>query len=273
MKKDTLKFLKDNNVEVDSIIELKEGISNTNYLINDSYVLKEPFDVSFSRINSAIVAFQNKNNLTDISPAVLAYNTKLGLLLTKYLKGYHPLTKEELNDEIIDKIINLLSTFHLSSFDLPKLDYISLLTLYRNMIDTKDRIYLEVIESSSILQGELEISHMDLLLSNFMINDSKHLELIDYEFCSYAPKYFDLISLLEENNLNDNLKAKIICKYFDNEKEKEAFLAKYNTYAALSDLLWYHWAYARYINSGKEVFYEIAIHKKDALYKHLKLVD
>ena len=273
MEKSIEQFLKDNNISYVTIKLIKEGISNANYLIDNKYVLKVPYDRRFSRVRKETVDLENICFKNFLSPEVVAYDEENGFLLTKYIPNLRILNAQNTNYFEIKNIVEAIKKYHRIKADIPKLDYEKLLDSYRLKINPKERIYNSKLTYSKIFAGEYELSHFDLVDNNILLDSNSNVTLIDFEFACYAPKYFDLVSLLGENRFSKEIEEMIIDIYFDNKEEKNEFLAKKDELLAIADLLWYHWAKARSLSpfaDKKKIYLSIAKDKKESLEQYLK---
>ena len=127
MEKSIEQFLKDNNISYVTIKLIKEGISNANYLIDNKYVLKVPYDRRFSRVKKETVDLENICFKNFLSPEVVAYDEENGFLLTKYIPNLRILNAQNTNYFEIKNIVEAIKKYHRIKADMPKLDYEKLL--------------------------------------------------------------------------------------------------------------------------------------------------
>ncbi len=284
MKKETIlnkkqeQFLLDNGIKVKKVEIIKDGISNINFLINEEYVLKCGYDSNFFSLNQNNINLQNNiYKQLDLSVELIAVDYKNLFSLTKYIPNLTKLDSKKINYFQIIKLIDAIKAYKkLDNIELDKFDYNATLNRYRLLLPVKERLYFNQIENSPLINLELEISHLDLVDNNILFTKDNQVKIIDFEMGCKAFKYFDLTSLLEENNFKDNISQAIIHLYFKNEPENEEFyLNNFNSYCALLDLLWYTWAKARKINcpnNKKEEYEQIAVDKKESLIKNIQLI-
>lgn len=251
------------------IYNSNKGISNNNYIIDNRYILKESYDLHFEVINNFSFKIQEEMNKFNFSPKPIYIDTQRGIFLSEYIPFYKPV--EDITYLNIEKLVKILRKLHSLKIEGPHLDYEKSLDFYRLILPVRDRIYVEHLEKSPLLSKEQEISHFDLITDNLLVDRNSDLKLIDYEFCIYTPKYFDLTSLLFENNFPEFIQDSIINAYFkEDEENKKFYLDNKDEYRAIADLYWYHWAKARYLTSKKESFLNISIDKKNALFTYLR---
>lgn len=251
------------------------GLSNLNYLLGDEACLKVPYDSNFIFLNQGQIDFQNQANQVFISPKVIDYDLEKGFIITEYLKEYKPISTDNINLIQIKNIVKCLDTLHtLKVPSLHPLNYVKLLDNFRLKLEPQKRIYLSALENSSLLKENTEPTHFDLVAGNIMTNSQSDIKLIDFEMSLLAPKYFDLTSLLFENDFTDDIKKTIVEIYFASDLEGKAdYLYRQNELAGIADLLWYHWALARSLTCSedkKEQYIKISEQKKDDLFRRVK---
>jgi thiamine kinase-like enzyme len=266
-----LTFLLRNKITPTSIDIISKGVSNFNYLINNKYVLKCSYDMNFFSLSKDKVDFQNKfNSQEDLTVDIIDVDYINGFSLTKYLPSFKMINPSTINYYQIIKIVDTMKKYKsLKDVKLSTFNYNETLNKYRLMLDPKDRLYFKEIEENNLIYNELEISHLDLVDNNILFDKDNNIKIIDFEMVCLAFKNFDLVSLLSENNFNENINKTIIHLYFDNDLNKEnEFISNYSSYCSILDLLWYTWAKARQINcpySKKDIYQKIAEIKKERL--------
>ncbi len=271
LNNDQIAFLSKNKITPTSVDIISTGVSNFNYLINNKYVLKCSYDMNFFTLNKNKVDFQNKfHDLEDLTIQIIDVDYQKGYSLSKYLSNYKMIDTSLINYYQIIKLIDAMKKYKsIVDHNLETFNYNQVLNKYRLMISPKDRLYFKEIEESELLKSELEISHLDLVDNNILFDKDNHIKIIDFEMVCLSFKNFDLVSLLSENNFDENINQAIIHLYFENDINKEnEFLSNYSTYCSILDLLWYTWAKARSINCPickKEIYNKIAESKKERL--------
>lgn len=271
LNNDQIAFLSKNKITPTSVDIISTGVSNFNYLINNKYVLKCSYDMDFFTLNKNKVDFQNKfYDLEDLTIQIIDVDYQKGYSLSKYLSNYKMIDTSSINYYQIIKLIDTMKKYKsIKDHNLETFNYNQVLNKYRLMIQPKDRLYFKEIEESKLLKSELEISHLDLVDNNILFDKDNHIKIIDFEMVCLSFKNFDLVSLLSENNFDENINQAIIHLYFENDINKEnEFLSNYSTYCSILDLLWYTWAKARSINCPickKEIYNKIAEAKKERL--------
>lgn len=265
---------------INSIVFLG-GISNENFLINNKVVLRIPYNSSLvndKTNNNSLDSFQfemeniaYKNN---IGPELFHYSLITNTKLTKYLANYSQIKFDNLSDLNLEKVIEALKLIHTFNPTIYKeLNYFDDISNWlKDSIDTDFNLKTKVVQDFLCFFHKIydnlpkELSHCDVLESNILIKDS-NIKIIDFEYSSYTFKYFDLVSLLSENEINEKTRQKIISYYFkESEKEKEEFLKLEKILHKALDLYWYSWAISRKCNIDykDKIFEEIAKVKKES---------
>lgn len=266
--------------EINSIIFLG-GISNENFLINNKVVLRIPYKLNSNRDrfnNECLNLFQYEmeniayNN--NIGTKLFNYSLKRNTKLTKYLTNYKQIKFNNLSDLNLEKVIDTLKQIHsFKPSTYKELNFFDDISIWlKDSIDNDFNLKTKVVHDFLCFFHTIydslpkELSHCDALESNILIKDN-NIKIIDFEYSSYTFKYFDLVSLLSENDINENTKQKIINYYFkDSEKEKEEFLKLEKILHKALDLYWYSWAISRKCNIDykDKIFEEIAKVKKES---------
>ena len=266
--------------EINSII-FWGGISNENFLINNKVVLRIPYKLNSNRDrfnNECLNLFQYEmeniayNN--NIGTKLFNYSLKRNTKLTKYLTNYKQIKFNNLSDLNLEKVIDTLKQIHsFKPSTYKELNFFDDISIWlKDSIDNDFNLKTKVVQDFLCFFHTIydslpkELSHCDALESNILIKDN-NIKIIDFEYSSYTFKYFDLVSLLSENDINENTKQKIINYYFkDSEKEKEEFLKLEKILHKALDLYWYSWAISRKCNIDykDKIFEEIAKVKKES---------
>ena len=266
--------------EINSIIFLG-GISNENFLINNKVVLRIPYKLNSNRDrfnNECLNLFQyemeNIAYSNNIGTKLFNYSLKRNTKLTKYLTNYKQIKFNNLSDLNLEKAIDTLKQIHsFKPSTYKELNFFDDISIWlKDSIDNEFNLKTKVVQDFLCFFHTIydslpkELSHCDALESNILIKDN-NIKIIDFEYSSYTFKYFDLVSLLSENDINENTKQKIINYYFkDSEKEKEEFLKLEKILHKALDLYWYSWAISRKCNIDykDKIFEEIAKVKKES---------
>lgn len=249
--------------EVRTCVQLTDGFSNENYLINDAYVIRFILphgDTTISRSNEKKV-YETIAPL-NISEKLTYFDSKTGLKITKYVHNPTKYKTTPTNNEIL-LVAKSLKKLHRSKLRVP-FDYNATkkLKTYKKIISPELYINQEyekhVIDEykKHYLLEDVVLAHNDLVQGNLLFKFNG-LTIIDWEYSAMNSFYFDLASFVSENNLNDEQKEFFLSKYFgykySNRKKKIV-----DVFINLQDILFYYWALYLYKKRGNPIYQEIA---------------
>ena len=251
-------FEKLTNIKGIKSYKLKDGITNINYKIKTlqgDYAIRIPRRgmVGINHFNQAKVLEKVK----DLNVEVIYYDSQTGILISKYVK--HKKRKEVPVSELMTnlKILHNKSIENINEFNPFELLMKYKSTINKNLFDKE----MVVIEKARKLYQEypLVLCHNDLLFSNF-IKTKERTYLIDYEYAGKNIALFDIVSFINENNIN-NIKEQeeIVKQYFGGINKK--LLQDVKIMNIFQDLLWGYWAYMMFELYADKTFLDIALLK------------
>jgi thiamine kinase-like enzyme len=259
-------FYKITGVKVRSIEELTLGFSNLNYKVNDSYVLRlPPFYRDPSLNYSDEKDVYDKIAPLNISEKITYFNITTGIKISRYVHNTRPYSNYPNRIEMA-QMVKILKKLHTSRIKLKNsYNYLEKLNIYKQdlppyfLLDSKieEEIVKKITKRYSI--DSQVICHNDLVQNN-MLFKYNGVVLIDWEYASMNPLYFDLASFISENNLNEEDEIFFLSKYFGYQYTK----AKKNIveiYMSALDLLFYYWAQHMFIKKGDSIYITIAAEK------------
>lgn len=250
--------------------KIKDGITNINYKVStltQDYVIRIPREnlIGINRINEKKVIELVKP--LNINVDIVYYDENTGILISKFIKS------SKRNKISFEKISSCIKKLHsIECNDIEKFDPFELISKYKTIVkdinfDNENKLILKVKE---IYQNyPLVLCHNDLLYANF-INCKKTNYLIDYEYAGKNIAIFDIVSFLNENDIEDiDKQLEFIKSYY--EKVDNKLLNDINTMFVFLDLLWAYWAYMMYKLYNDNVFLTIALnkHKRYNLKSHI----
>lgn len=260
------------NKEVRSCVELTDGFSNENFLINDAYVLRLPLpngDTTISRKNEKKV-YETISSI-NISEKLCYFDVKTGIKVTKFVHNPIIYKTTPTNEQIL-LVAKSLKKLHRAKLIVP-FDYDALkrLKTYKKTL-SKDLYINEEFEKRIIeefnkfyLLEEVTLCHNDLVQGNLLFKFNG-LTIIDREYSSMNSFYFDLASFISENNLSEEQKEFFLSKYFgckySNRKKKIV-----DVFINFQDILFYYRALYLYKKRGKSIYQTIAHVKLDRINK------
>lgn len=253
------------NEKIENSREIFGGTTNKITLINNKFVIREPLSC-YDKFNSykfegkIIAIMQNKS----ITEKVLYFDNKSGIKISNFIQETHHFNYS--SDHLqIKKIIKIIKNLHeLNCSEKYEFNVFERLSYYKSFSEEfiQEKYENNLIDSLKIsfFSKPFVLSHNDLVSGNILLSDKK-VFLIDFEFAGYNHPYFDLASLISENNISIEDSIKIIKEYFGKEFNLK-ILSEIQTIEKLQNILWFYWAQKRYKETGKKIFLEIKENKK-----------
>lgn len=253
---------KELNIKVNTIVLLEEGITNSNYLINDEvvYKIKNPL---ISAFNSTVNEKQITRNLVKlgITPPHKFYGNNV---LIPYVKGAIPVSSLK-KEQYFQLLINHINQIHKTKINKSTKDF----SIYKR-IDYYKKVVgdLKIINEKRIIQlskiyyekANKVMCHNDLVAGNILFVNEK-LYLIDFEYAGLNDPDFDVVSFISENPYLsiDDINIFLQMYYVEIPHDKIA------AYVDLANVLWAYWAMFCYKQTKKAIFLEIANYKLNKL--------
>jgi thiamine kinase-like enzyme len=230
---------------VRSVEEILTGFSNNNFLINDSSVMRIPKENKDETISNA----NELNNYNLIAPLnlsekIIYFDIQTGIKISKFIHQSNPYDLSPTNDQLT-LIAKTLKKLHNSKIN-TKVGYQPFLKLnvYKKSLDISERIdsrYEKLIiqEISKIFgKSPMVLCHNDLVKGNMLFTYNK-LFLIDWEYGAMNNPYFDLASVITENDLSNDQEAFFLQKYFGS-KYNNLIKKRVDLFGKFQDILFYY---------------------------------
>lgn len=153
------------------------------------------------------------------------------VVIKKWFDGEH----FKANKESLKNLYDILEKFWSQNLDLAKMNWL----FYK----TKDPKYLSLVEKYK--DDFNDVIHGDLNFKNILANDKNEVKLIDFEWIKKGSKYFDIICIYKNFNINKN---ELIKRFDLNEEKFDNYLymsvkfieeAEEKVYSKMSDSFWY----------------------------------
>ena len=264
-------FEKDSSVKVHSISRVGGGTGNDVFLVNFQHIVRikkknevdDPFNTPITE-GSAIAAAQQ----VDGAPIVPlnAYNVRTGDKIEMAILETEPLLSplSVVTRENLHRVIDAIKILHEGKTKI-QFHHKERFNSYKKKSGERLPAGFEkkvVATAFRIFDNEPQVlSHNDLWEGNILLTpDNGRCYFIDFEFASSNADVFDLASLLEENEIDEDLCAEAVSYYY--HSDDPALLEKVQQVMLYLDALWFYWAMARYHETGKETFFSIAKTKK-----------
>lgn len=256
--KDIIEKIFDQSISEKDILPLTGGLSNETYRIK---VNNQDMVVRFNMKNSHLFGINRDRELffhgfaamIGISPNIVYSDPNHQVLITRYIESKTPSADEIKSKPMISKVVALIKKCHQQrngkkGSEMPYLIIKKYITHFRK--DNKNlpatlEDSLKVAEKLQALfsNDSLRMSHNDLFSRNILINDRDELQLIDWEHANWGSQYYDLASLAEEDNFNNEEKAYLLKCYF--EQVNKDTLLHFKSMCALYRLQSALWAFMK----------------------------
>lgn len=269
------------NSQIEQIAVLKKGMTNRSFLFTcqgKKYIMRIPGEGTnklIDRQKEAAIYKLIKNS--SITENVVYLNPKNGYKLTEFVANAH--NCDPLDDEDLRRCMATLKKLHNSAltadfeFDLYKqIDFYEYLrgsqSNYRDYDQVKERV-LGLKKYLDTLEKKWTLCHIDANPDNFLIEQSGHTMLIDWEYAAMQDPDVDLamfaIYSLYDRKQTDHL----IDIYYDGNCDSKTRLKIYG-YIATCGLLWSNWC--EYKNTLGIDFGEYSLYQYRYAKEYSKLV-
>lgn len=258
-------FLRQLPIGEKTIIE--QGTANTVYRYGASFLVRE------KKLDEVDSPFQNAGTekeaytLIGACPIVpeLLYLDSRGNKVERFVEGriFDPSNIEDLS-----KVAKTLQRLHALPLGrgatkfLPMARYLHYKRVCKEELDKEKEDEIILAAFPYLDSGKMCLCHNDLWAGNIIVSDERAY-LLDLEFASASPYYFDLASLIEENSLSKEQTESFLAAY-DPEYKEHKLPQKINALVLFHHVLWFYWAKARYEETKNPVFLEIADAKRSA---------
>lgn len=256
--------------DITSIEKSQLGLTNQNYLIttkdNQSYFVRIPYPHNYD-----IFDYQLEEKVhqlaTDINLPFDSLDTKTGIKISPYVDGVKHLDECDLK-VALPKVAKLLQQLHSKprlqvDFDIQK--------HYQSFKENTTKALYDLTQYESLLDRlkdypQRVLCHNDLVNGN-VIEVNGHMYLIDYEYACDNHPYFDLLSLITENNIHDQeLRLLFLESYFNHSISSQLWY-DLRFFEAIHHLLWCQWAQMQQSKIPNPLYQAIAQDKYQQLIK------
>lgn len=195
------------------------------------------------------------------------YDDQTGIKVTKYIENASTYGECSLENKI-ELVAACMKSFHQEPLSCDyRFDVIAKLHDYMSQCQNFPFTF-EGFEDVKAYIGsvydEQVFCHNDWVDGNLLF-DHQRLYLIDYEYSGMNHPYFDVMSFLSENEIDDeHLRERFYQIYFDGEIPYQAL----TQWELFEDVLWCYWAWSMYERRHDLIYQEIA----EAKYNHYQSV-
>ena len=201
------------------------------------------------------------------------FDTQTGIKISTYIKDLKVLNEVNL-DSTIEDIAKKIKKFHTAPLSNHEFNIQKKFETFKQL--TTEYLYdlseFEFLLDNLYLYSKRVLCHNDLVNGNvvFLNNDCF---LIDFEYASDNHPFFDLMSFITENNIDDvTLRDRFFIAYLETElTEGIRYDLKY--FESIHHLLWCQWAMMQYSILKDRIYFEIATDKYNRLTNIIKPKD
>ena len=244
-----------------SITYLEQGLTNNNYLLefkDKKHVLRIPKKANIDLFDYPL----EKRILELIKPLkldvpLLYYNAENGIKVSEFIEDADHFDLQHLQEA--SRLIRKLHDSNLKSGRI--YDIVEMFNKYKKydeeaLYDTSFAYhYLD--KAKELSQDLNTLCHNDLVEGNFLFTKEKSY-LIDYEYAMDNHPYFDLMSLITENDIQDPKDRNTIYRSYFAKDIDEEILGQLKIFEIAHHVLWGEWASFMFHQHHEKVYYDIA---------------
>lgn len=237
---------------------IPSGLTNDNYHIKTAsldLVVRLPKEA-----NMHMFDYEHEAKILDLikdlglDAPLIYYDPKTGIKCSEYIHDAHTLDPDSYL--AATRLIAKLHNAHLISgkeFNLK--DKFEVYTAQDPIYDLG--AYLHYINDAQALKSHLRLCHNDCVEGNFLFTSQKAY-MIDYEYALDNDPYFDLMSLITENDIVDPSMRKDIIELYFKLVDIPYNSEKLKVYEGALLVLWCAWACSMYETFNLPIYKEIA---------------
>lgn len=244
-----------------SVHYLERGLTNNNYLLvfkDEKHVLRLPKKENAQLFNYPLEKeILEKVAALKIDVPLLYYNADNGIKITDFIQNADHYKREHLKEAT--RLIRKLHDAKIISGE--KYDIVAMFHAYKQydedpLYDTSFA-YKYLDKAKELSQSISILCHNDLVEGNFLFTKD-HSYLIDYEYAMDNHPYFDLMSLITENDIQDKEDRKLIYQTYFEKEPDEKVLEDLKIFEIAHHVLWGEWASYMFHQNKEKVYYDIA---------------
>jgi len=249
-----------------------KGLTNLNFLLSiegQKYIIRTPRSDSHQIVNRSHEA--NALELIkplDLDVPTIYYNPQNGIKISSTIEGFLDFNDYHGQDKIQRTALLMRKLHSLQTISGFQFNPVERYLQYRQYVKkplVNDKDANHIISIIKSLDYTPTLCHNDWVAGNIGFTPERDY-LIDYEYAGDNDPYFDVMSFISENELNQDEIDQFLSAYFDHplsQKEKDRLFA----YQQLHNLLWCTWAMMMF-ESRHEAIYQVIAQLK---YEHLIL--
>lgn len=247
------------------------GLGNVLFLINNRIVirLKKTYDQNIDHLENEKRTFLSASE-ESLSPRLISFFENGDAVYFK--NDGEPFLSSSTSPNLLTEIGKFLKSFHsLPKNEVTPFDAKKHFDFYKSEAKISSSFHPKESEIRSFVEREIDqcdpvLSHNDIVHGNLLKKGSSYC-LIDFEYAGTNSPYFDLASLLSENQIEKKEQKMALLKgYFGIVADLD--VKKCDYFIAYEDLLWAYWALARWNKAKNDVFQLIYKEKREAIALH-----
>lgn len=240
---------------------LEKGFTNQIYLCTIDGVecaLRIPAkDWALITSHEGEIAAMRSEMIQKYDVPTLFYDPHTGVKLTRYIHDALTYSESTRSDKI------QLSAQCMKSLHQEKLncdyhfDVLKMFEAYRTQAEGIPFTFAQLDEILSYIDSQQDLKvfcHNDWVDGNLLFTDER-MYLIDYEYAGMNHPYFDVMSFLSENEIDDPHQRK---QFYDIYFDGDVPYNQLKAWELFEDALWCHWAWGMYVRRRDQLYYEIA---------------
>ena len=266
-------FLKTMDLQDISVID--GGLTNKNFsfdILSERYIVRLPGDNTEKFISRENECY-NDQKACDllIAPKTYYFNPNTGVKVCQYIKEAETLNNTSAKDKLnIEKFITKIQVLHNSKVEFKGFfNYINEYEKYKNLTNinllnltpsdfyTAEKELYKAVERLQYSGIELVNSHNDILAANLILDDTKQMFIVDWEYSALNDKNWDLCSYIEECELDSESEKHLVNLYYNNNVS-QIDLFKITNMKIIQNMIWSMWGFSK-LSMGDESMKDYAI--------------
>lgn len=233
------------------------------------YVLRIPKgDASFITSRDGEIMLMKDPRIQKYDVPTLFYDEKSGIKVTSLIKNGMSYSECFYEDKI-EMVAHCMRSFHQEGFQCDHhFNAIEMLHNYQQQTTSfpfSFEGFQAIYDYISIASHQEVFCHNDWVDGNLLFANNR-LYLIDYEYSGMNHPYFDVMSFLSENEIDDPLlRERFYHIYFDGDIPYQEL----KNWELFEDVLWCYWAWSMYERRKDDIYRQIAYAKANH-YKSIK---
>lgn len=248
---------------------IPSGLTNNNYHITSpsfNVVLRIPHEK-----NAHLFDYHHEEKVLELikdlnlDTPLISFDPTTGIKVSQYIEHSETLSPVHYQDAM--KLI-----IHLHKAEIKSHKTYNILEQYKAYAHKNTlhnlKPFEHYLQEAHQMYDDVRLCHNDLVSGNFLFTNTQSF-LIDYEYAMDNDPYFDLLSFITENDIQDEtIRQDLFAQYFE-AMNIVCKPYKLLVFEAALHVLWCSWAIMMYENHNEQIFKDIA----DLKFKRLLEVD